>query len=109
MRAAGLGVAPPGPARAKRRALRFRGRVRRCGNGNGALVYARIGMMRGGPTSSNQCPSHTLADRRNSEKEQPMETSAADLIGAARAAVDRDRLQAHLDYFARVDRTSGTA
>jgi N-acetylated-alpha-linked acidic dipeptidase len=35
-------------------------------------------------------------------------TSAADLVGAVRAAVDRDRLAAHLEYFAGVDRTSGT-
>ena len=32
-----------------------------------------------------------------------------DLLGQVRAAVDRDRLAAHLDYFATVDRTSGTA
>ena len=32
-----------------------------------------------------------------------------DLLGAVRAAVDRGRLAAHLEYFAGVDRTSGTA
>src|SRR5690242_8493180 len=33
----------------------------------------------------------------------------SDLITAVQAAVDRERLAAHLAYFATVDRTSGTA
>ncbi len=37
-----------------------------------------------------------------------MTTSGTDLIGGVRAAVDRERLAAHLAYFATVDRTSGT-
>ncbi len=38
-----------------------------------------------------------------------MTQTGADVLGAVRGAVDRDRLAAHLDYFATVDRTSGTA
>ncbi len=38
-----------------------------------------------------------------------MTQTGAELLGAVREAVDRDRLSAHLDYFATVDRTSGTA